>query len=172
MAKPFASLRRRALRLAVAAAAAVASLAASAGLVGGGAPDFTLQSAAGDNIRLKEQRGQVVMLNFWATWCGPCKQEMPHLNHLYEKYRGSGFQLLGMNIDDDPRNATATAARLGVRFPVLLDTDKRVSRLYDLTTMPSTLLIDRSGRVRYVHLGYRDGYEDAYEKQIKELLKE
>jgi len=136
------------------------------------APDFTLRTLDGKNLRLGEQRGRVVLVNFWATWCGPCRQEMPHLNKLYDKYRSSGFMLLGVNVDEDTRNAVAVADKLGVRFPVLPDADKRVSQKYDLRAMPSTVLIDRNGRVRYVHRGYRDGYEDTYEKQIRELLKE
>lgn len=155
------------LLLSLAAGAAAANLTPAAP-----APDFALKSLGGSNLRLREQRGQVVMVNFWATWCGPCRVEMPHLNRLYEKYRSSGFQLLGVNIDDDPSQAQQLVAKLGLRFPVLLDSDKQVSRLYDLTTMPSTVLIDRDGRVRYVHRGYRNGYEDMYEKQIRELLKE
>jgi len=136
------------------------------------APDFTLRSGEGRNLRLQEQRGRVVMVNFWATWCGPCRQEMPHLNRLYDKYKSSGFVLLGINIDDDPANAAALAAKLGVSFPVLYDTDKRVSRLYDLNTMPSTVLIDRDGTVRQLHRGYVNGYENTYEQQIRELLKD
>lgn len=97
---------------------------------------------------------------------------MPHLNRLYEKYRAAGFQLLGVNIDEDPAQAQQLASKLNLRFPVLLDSGKQVSRLYDLTTMPSTVLIDRDGRVRYVHRGYRNGLEETYEKQIRELLKE
>jgi len=135
------------------------------------APDFTLRTMEGPNLRLQEQRGQVVMINFWATWCGPCRQEMPHLNRLFEKYRASGFVLLGVNVDDDPRNAAEVAAKLGVKFPMLLDTDRKVSHLYDLSSMPSTLLIDRDGKVRYLHRGYQSGFEDTYEKQIRELLK-
>jgi peroxiredoxin len=136
------------------------------------APDFTLRAADGKNLRLQEQRGQVVLVNFWATWCGPCKLEMPHLNRLYEKYRSSGFVLLAVNVDEDPRLAVGTAQRMGLKFPVLLDGDKKVSKLYDLSSMPSTVMIDRDGRVRHVHLGYRDGVEDLYEKQIRELVKE
>lgn len=153
--------------LGVAAADAYATLAAAAK-----APDFTLPAIGGTNLRLQEQRGRVVMVNFWATWCGPCRVEMPHLNRLYDKYRGSGFVLLGVNIDEEPRKAADLAAKLGLRFPVLFDSEKKVSRLYDLSAMPSTVLIDRDGRVRYIHRGYRDGYEDTYEKQIRELLKE
>ncbi len=135
------------------------------------APDFTLRAMDGPNMRLQEQRGRVVMINFWATWCGPCRQEMPHLNRLYEKYAPSGFVLMSVNVDDDTRNAAEVAAKLGVKFPVLWDTDKRVSRLYDLATMPSTVLIDRDGKVRYVHRGYLNGYEETYEKQVREMLK-
>jgi peroxiredoxin len=136
------------------------------------APDFTLKSLEGRNLRLAEQRGQVVLVNFWATWCGPCKQEMPHLNRLYDKYRASGFVLLGVNVDEDLRQASGTAARFGLHFPVLLDTDKAVVRLYDLNSMPATVLIDRDGKVRYLHRGYREGLEAAYEQQIRELVKE
>ncbi|WP_298825864.1 TlpA disulfide reductase family protein [uncultured Piscinibacter sp.] len=168
---PFSPKRRRLLGAAMTAAGACALGSARAAIGGGAAPDFTLRTTAGSNMRLQEQRGQVVMVNFWATWCGPCKIEMPHLNRLYEKYRSSGFVLMGVNIDDDPRNAVATATKLGVTFPVLLDGDKRVSRLYDLSTMPTTLIIDRDGRLRHLHRGYREGYELTYDQQVRELLK-
>ena len=162
----------RSARLVLAAALAVgASVAPAAVAPATAAPDFTLRSVDGPNLRLQEQRGRVVLVNFWASWCGPCRQEMPHLNKLYEKYRASGFVLLGINVDDDTRNAADVAAKLGLKFPVLLDTDKTVSRLYDLATMPSTVLIDREGKVRFIHRGYLAGYEDAYDKQIRELLK-
>ena len=159
--------------LAAALSIATLALAASATPVPNAtAPDFTLRSADGRNVRLDELRGQVVLVNFWATWCGPCREEMPRLNVLYEKYRKSGFVLLGVNIDDDPKTALATAAKLNVSFPVLLDTDKKVSKLYDLNTMPSTVVIDRDGKMRFLHRGYRDGTERDYEQQIRGLLKE
>jgi peroxiredoxin len=161
-----------ALAISAAMCAAGASLASENAMTGKAAPDFTLRSVGGTNQRLKEQRGQVVMLNFWATWCGPCRQEMPQLNRIYQKFSPAGFTLFGVNIDEDAGVAAGMSSRLGLQFPVLLDTDKRVSRMYDLSTMPSTVLIDRDGRVRYVHLGYKEGYEQTYEKQIRELLKE
>jgi peroxiredoxin len=135
------------------------------------APDFTLHTLGGPNLRLQEQRGRVVLVNFWATWCAPCRLEMPQLNKLYEKYRASGFVLLGVNVDDDTRHAADMATKLGLKFPVLLDTDKAISHLYDLNTMPSSVLIDRDGRVRYLHRGYLPGDEDVYDKQIRDLLK-
>jgi peroxiredoxin len=166
----FTSRLMRALAFALASCAAAAAMATVAPQAP--APDFTLRTADGRNLRLQEQRGQVVLLNFWASWCGPCKQEMPHLNRLYDKYRASGFVLLGVNIDDDARAASNSAVKLGLRFPVLLDADKAVSRLYDLGSMPATVLIDRDGRVRFLHRGYREGVEDDYERQIRELVKE
>ena len=165
---------RRATRLLWAAASSLAVAGASAASVQPSAlaPDFTLHSVDGTNLRLQEQRGRVVLVNFWASWCGPCRQEMPHLNKLYDKYRASGFVLLGVNIDDNARAATDLAAKLGLKFPVLLDTAKTVSRLYEMGAMPSTVVIDREGRVRYLHRGYRDGVELTYDEQIRGLLKE
>ena len=163
----------RTTRWLLAATIGVCAVAYAAPIAPGGlAPDFTLRTLDGPNLRLQEQRGRVVLVNFWASWCGPCRQEMPQLSKLYEKYRTSGFVLLGVNVDDDTRNAVDLAAKLGLKFPVSFDSDKKVSRLYDLSAMPSTVLIDRDGRVRYVHRGYKDGYEDTYDQQIRRLLKE
>lgn len=155
------------LALLAAAGAAGASVAPRAQ-----APDFTLRQIDGPNLRLIEQRGRVVMVNFWATWCGPCRIELPHLSRLHEKYRASGFLMLGVNIDEDPAQAKALAAKLGLKFPVLLDTDKRVVGAYDLNAMPATVLIDKDGRARHVHRGYREGVEQTYEQQVRDLLKE
>ena len=164
----------RMIRSLLAAALAIACVTASAAAPATNAlaPDFTLRGADGRNVRLDELRGQVVLVNFWATWCGPCREEMPRLDALYQKYHKSGFVLLGVNVDDDPHTALATAAKLNVSFPVLLDTDKKVSKLYDLNTMPSTVVIDRDGKMRFLHRGYRAGTEGDYEQQIRGLLKE
>ncbi|MCJ7591443.1 MAG: TlpA family protein disulfide reductase [Woeseiaceae bacterium] len=145
---------------------------ASSGLEGQLAPDFALKSSTGENLRLSEYRGDVVMLNFWATWCGPCRQEMPLLDELYKRYERVGFNLLGVNIDDDSRRAMQMIEELGVNFPVLFDARKEVSKLYEVEAMPVTVLIDREGNVRYVHHGYKPGYEDKYLDQIRSLLRE
>lgn len=136
------------------------------------APDFTLKTAGGPNLRLAEQRGQVVMVNFWATWCGPCRVELPHLNRLHETYKKAGFTMLGVNIDNNPQQAIELAQRLGVNFPVLLDTNKAVVGAYGLGDMPATVLIDRDGRIRYIYRGYKDGVEQTYEANLRALLKE
>jgi peroxiredoxin len=150
---------------------ASSSLASSA-LAGQPAPDFVLKSASGPNLRLSEYRGNVVMINFWATWCGPCRQEMPLLNDLFSRYERVGFSLLGVNIDDDSRRAMDMAEELGVSFPVLFDERKEVSRLYQVEAMPVTVLVDRQGKVRHVHLGYKPGYEEKYLTEIRALLRE
>lgn len=166
------STRRFILGLAGATLALASGLAGSAASTSQAAPDFTLRTFDGRNVRLQELRGQVVMVNFWASWCAPCRVEMPHLNRLADKYHTSGFTLLGVNVDDDLKNGSAAAAKMGVHFPVLHDADKRVVKMYDVATMPTTVLIDRDGRVRYLHRGYRDGYEETYDQQIRALLKE
>jgi peroxiredoxin len=139
---------------------------------GTAAPDFVLKSHTGQNIRLKELRGEVVLVNFWATWCGPCRQELPQLDRLQARHRQVGLRLLAVNVDDDPRKAEAMHRQLGLKLTVLFDKDKRVAERYDVDSMPATLLIDRDGRVRYVHRGYRTGYETTYEQQVRELLRE
>ncbi len=150
---------------------AASSLAAS-GLPGKPAPDFALKSSTGENLRLSEYRGDVVMINFWATWCGPCRQEMPLLDQLYSRYQRVGFNLLAVNIDDDSNRAMDMVQELGVSFPVLFDSRKEVSRLYDVDAMPVTVLIDREGIVRFVHQGYKPGYEEKYLDEIRSLLRE
>lgn len=145
---------------------------ASSGMEGQPAPDFALKSSTGENLRLSEFRGDVVMINFWATWCGPCRQEMPLLDELHNRYERVGFNLLGVNIDDDSRRAMQMIDELGVDFPVLFDARKEVSELYDVETMPVTVLVDREGTVRYVHLGYKPGDEDTYLDKVRSLLRE
>ncbi len=149
-----------------------ASSLASSSLEGQVAPDFALKSASGENLRLSEYRGDVVLINFWATWCGPCRQEMPLLDDLYGRYQRVGFILLGVNIDDDSRRAMQMVQELGVNFPVLFDENKEVSKLYKVEAMPVTILVDREGTVRHVHHGYKPGYEEKYLTEIRSLLRE
>ncbi|MCH7536984.1 MAG: TlpA family protein disulfide reductase [Proteobacteria bacterium] len=145
---------------------------ASSGMEGQVAPDFALKSTTGENLRLSEYRGDVVMINFWATWCGPCRQEMPLLDELYRRYHRVGFNLLGVNIDDDTTRALRMVEELDLHFPVVFDTRKEVSRLYNVEAMPATILVDREGNIRHVHHGYKPGYEDKYLDQIRALLRE
>lgn len=136
------------------------------------APDFTLPSSTGENVRLAEQRGQVVMLNFWASWCGPCRKEMPLLDEMSKRYSAAGFVLYGVNVEEDNTDAKKLIKELGVSFPILYDTESKASSLYNVDAMPTTVVIDKKGEIRFVNRGYKAGDENKYRDQIRELIKE
>lgn len=138
----------------------------------GPAPDFTLKSRDGKNVRLSELRGQVVMINFWASWCGPCRQEMPHLEAIHNEYVDYGFTLLGINVDEKQELAEKLLAQIPVSFPILFDPSSSVSKQYNVDAMPTTILIDRDGNLRHLHRAYRPGFEDIYRNQVKALVLE
>lgn len=148
------------------------SAVAKAEVLEGMAPDFTLKSRSGENVKLSEHRGEVVMINFWASWCAPCRQEMPLLEEMYKKYSDLGFVLLGVNVEEDSSKATELLRDIPVSFPVLYDNKNEVTKLYKVVAMPSTVMVDRDGNMRYLHRGYLPGYEAEYIKQIKELVRE
>lgn len=136
------------------------------------APDFTLKSSTGENIRLAEQRGQVVMLNFWASWCGPCREEMPLLDAMNKKYKPMGFVLYGINTDQDIAEAKNVLQKVPVNYAILFDPESKLSDLYKVDSMPFTVVIDKKGTIRHVHKGYVAGDEKKYSKYIMELLSE
>lgn len=158
-------------RALVACAAALPLLAAS-GPVNQPAPDFTLSARGGKPLSLTQYKGQVVMLNFWASWCGPCKQEMPLLESIYKKYNKLGFTLIGVNVEPDSKPADAVLAKLPVSFPIVYDPESKVSSLYDVSGMPTTVIIDRKGQVRLLHRGYKPGDENEYLDSIRQLIRE
>jgi thiol-disulfide isomerase/thioredoxin len=167
-----ASLRAQSLIAVLAVFASLLALTAAADIVNKPAPDFALRSMQGPSVRLSEHLGEVVIINFWATWCGPCRQEMPLLDALYGKYKQAGLVLLSVNIDENVEPAVEMAQTLKVSYPVLLDARKEVSRAYDVGAMPVTVLVDRAGVVRYVSEGYKPGYEKRYTDKLRELLNE
>lgn len=136
------------------------------------APDFVLRSASGGNIRLSEYQGQVVVLGFWARWCGDCRQAMQALDGLYGKYQRAGLVLLGIDVDDSLEQTRAMSRSLGLSFPVLVDDQKVVSGLYKIKSMPLIILIDRAGQVRYQHKGFELGDQGKISDEIRELLNE
>jgi peroxiredoxin len=138
----------------------------------GVAPDFDLAARDGGQVSLADLKGQVVMVNFWASWCGPCRQEMPHLEALYQRYSSLGFTLLGVNVDKDAGDAQEFLDETSVSFPILFDPESAVSELYDVIAMPSTVLVDREGNMRFIHHGYKPGYENDYQAQIRALIRE
>ena len=169
---PLRAVLRARLVAVLALLAALQPFAVAADIVGKPAPDFALRSLKGPSVRLSEHLGEVVVINFWATWCGPCRQEMPLLDELYGKYQLAGLILLSVNIDDSAEPAIEMAQTLQVSYPVLFDTRKEVSRAYEVSAMPVTVLVDRAGVVRYVSEGYKPGYEKRYTEKLRELLNE
>jgi len=145
---------------------------ANASPISGQAPNFTLKSNTGKNLKLSEFRGQVVMINFWASWCAPCRQEMPLLEDLYKKYKRLGFTILGVNVEENSAPARKLLKNIRVSFPILFDTKNKVSKLYNVSAMPSTILVDRNGKMRFLHKGYKPGYEAEYQKQVRSLVRE
>lgn len=137
----------------------------------GKAHDFILKSNQGKNVRLSDLRGQVVMLNFWASWCGPCRQEMPLLDKIYQRYSTAGFTLLGINVEADSKEADKLLKEIPVSFPVLYDSTSKVSEQYKVDAMPSTVLVDCDGNMSYLHRGYKAGDEKEYIKRIKGLIR-
>ena len=156
--------------LALVAMFASAALASSSA---GPAPGFKLTGRGGKAIDLAQFKGQVVMINFWATWCGPCRQEMPLLEDIYKKYKPMGFTMLGVNVEPDSAGAEAWLGKQKpVSFPIAFDTESKVSKLYKVAGMPSTVFVDRKGNVRVMHKGYKPGDENFYLSQIRSMLKD
>ena len=136
------------------------------------APDFALRSYAGGNVRLSEHRGEVVVLSFWGSRCTPCRGQLLALERSLSTYRSAGLSIYGVNVDDDQARALEFARGERVHFPLLLDPTKAVSRQYEVDNLPMTVLIDRSGTVRYVHRDYNDKSEQLYLQQLRALLNE
>ena len=145
----------------------------TANAAGTPAPDFTLKSRDGSEVSLSQFKGKVVMINFWATWCGPCRQEMPLLEEIYKKYNKSGFVLLGVNVEPDSKMAEDWLKKQKpVTFPILYDTESKVTGLYKVNGMPSSVFIDKKGNLRTLHTGYKPGDENEYLTQIRQLIRE
>jgi peroxiredoxin len=137
------------------------------------APDFTLETLGGEAITLSAYRGQVVIVNLWASWCGPCRAEMPALQNVYAAHRERGLEVLAVNstFQDSESDAQAFALGFGLTFPVLLDRDGAVSQRYLLRALPSTFFVDRQGVIRSVVFG-GPMTEAVIQTQIEALLQE
>ncbi len=153
-------------------AMAAAPLAAAPSIVGKPAPDFVLRGLDGRNLRLSEFRGQVVLVNFWARSDGDSRQQMPALDRINITYQRAGLVVLGVSVDEDLRRAKEFAAAMSVSYPILFDTGTEIGKDYFLAKMPMTILVDRSGIVRYSAVGFRRGDERVYLDQIRQLLRE
>jgi peroxiredoxin len=143
--------------------------AAASSIVGRAAPDFALPAVSGANERLSEHRGEVVLLSFWSSRCSVCTPQLAALDELYTRYRSAGLVTLAVSVDDDPQRARDYARSHPMRYPLLIDTTKNVSRAYAIEVLPTLVLIDRAGTVRYLHTNYRPD-DTAYVAEIRGLL--
>ena len=148
------------------------SVFAATEMTGEAAPDFVLKSVSGDNLRLSEYRGEVVLVSFWATWCGECRTQLTELNDWYGTYATAGLRLLAVGLDRELGAVSKTAASLALDFPVVHDGDLEVSRLYGVSEMPVAVLIDRDGIVREVFEGFRRSSEQPLLDRVRDLLRE
>lgn len=137
------------------------------------APDFALKTLEGKTVRLSELRGKkVVLINFWATWCPPCRLEMPTMQQIYTEYKGRGFEVLAINIEPDAKDEIRDFMKeLRLTFPVLLDSDMKVTRKYRLIGLPVSMLIDRQGIIRSKEIGYHDWTTRESRQRVESLLK-
>lgn len=134
------------------------------------APDFTLKDLHGSTVSLSSLKGKVVLLNFWASWCPPCKAEMPSMNKLYKEIRAKGFEIVAVSTDNSLSPIKEFLAKSRVDFKVLFDEKKAVSREYKVFSMPTTFLIDRNGFIVEKYYGEYDWTDPEVRKQIEKLL--
>lgn len=138
---------------------------------GNSAPDFTLNDLNGNKVTLSSMKGRVVMVEFWATWCPPCKESIPELNKLYNKYKDKGFTVLAISVDKglDSAELAGFARDYSLTYPVLLDNGK-ASSSYGVGSIPTSFMIDKNGRMVSKHMGYDPDLLESLSKEIETLL--
>ena len=140
-------------------------------LVGSAGPNFSAQSVNGKGrAAVKASAGKVLIVDFWATWCEPCKKSFPKLQELFVKYKASGMDMIAVSEDDENTGITDFGNTFGSKFPLMWDDGKAIAAKWQPKSMPSTFIVDKKGVVRFVHLGYHDGEEAEIEKEVKSLL--
>lgn len=136
------------------------------------APDFTLTTLDGAPLRLSDLRGKVVFINLWATWCPPCREELPSMERFYKQYKDRGVEILAVSEDTDPAAVRRMVAAQGITFPILMDENKRVFNLYRATGVPETHLLGKDGRVHGSQIGPFDWTNPGVLAKVDELLQE
>jgi len=136
------------------------------------APNFILHSLDGRSISLQGLKGRVVLLEFWATWCPPCRQSIPEMEALYNEFRGEDFALVGISMDDpgDKETVKEFIKEFGIKYPVAID-DGKVSKSYGVISIPSLFLLDKEHKIVKHYFGYNPGLKKILSQQIRELLK-
>lgn len=138
----------------------------------GDSPELEVVTLQGEEVSLDDYRGQVLLVDLWATWCAPCRRSMPFYSRLYEEHQSSGFEILAISVDEDRRAVEAFRRRHELSFPIVVDADGEAAALFGPPAMPTAYLIDRRGQVRYRHVGFSDRDKQAFEEKLQTLLSE
>lgn len=133
---------------------------------------FGTAHAASPTLNLDAYKGKVVYVDFWASWCGPCKQSFPWMKAMHEKYSKDGLVILAINVDQEKPKADAFLKEFTPAFPVIFDSTGTLASQFKVQTMPSSYMLDRNGKPRFKHLGFHDAKRAVYEKEIHDLLSE
>ncbi|MCG8553746.1 MAG: TlpA family protein disulfide reductase [Proteobacteria bacterium] len=135
------------------------------------APNAQFTDLSGRSFKLSTLRGKVVVIDFWASWCAPCRREMPFLEQLYRRYSGKGLVVVGVSVDKQRRHIDEFLRQVKVSFPIVHDKRHRIAKTYKPPKMPSTFVVGRQGYVRFVHAGYHQRDVPVLERQIRTLLR-
>lgn len=163
------SMKRLVLAFGLVSVFTVASVAAALSS-GQRAPEIGLRSLDGNQVTLSSLRGKVVLVDFWATWCSPCRDELPHLQRLSRELANDGLVVVGVSVDRESDNVRSFVRRLGLTFPIVHDEQHVVADRYRPTTMPTSYIIDRDGVVRFVHQGFQSSDVATIERELRSLL--
>jgi len=135
----------------------------------GAAPDFSLPTDHG-KVSLSALKGQVVYVDFWASWCSPCRKSFPWMNEIYSRYKDRGFRIVAVNLDSDREDCDKFLKKIPADFTIAFNPEGNVADAYGVMGMPSSYLIDREGRIHATHMGFRDGDKAGIESEIRALL--
>ncbi|GBD98396.1 thiol-disulfide oxidoreductase ResA [bacterium BMS3Abin07] len=141
-------------------------------LVGQTAPGFTLKTLDGRDVSPADFRGKILFINFWASWCPPCRQEIPDLNELYEKYKGRGLVIIGVSTDNSESDIIKFVKKYKIKFLIVHDKDNKVMREYKVYSLPISFLIDKHGKVVQKYLGARDWAGRDFLDKIEKLMQD
>ena len=135
---------------------------------------FSGKTASGEKVNLSDYKGKVTIIDFWASWCKPCKEGFPFLVELYDNYSEKGFEVLGVNLDEEVANMNMFLKKMdkNIKFKIISDPDSKIGNLYNVEAIPSTFILDKKGVVRYMHLGFSGEEKDKFKKEIESLLNE
>jgi thiol-disulfide isomerase/thioredoxin len=138
------------------------------------APAFEGKTSQGKEIKLSDYSGKVVLLDFWASWCPPCREEMPELVKFYKSHKDPHFEIIAVNIDNDADNMKHFIDKLTLKpdFPIIADNSQQIPPLFEIEAMPTTIFIDKKGTIRYRHDGFKQSYINDFNEELTQLLKE